>query len=61
MYLHGCSNNGYEVKPWHLDESLHQTNWTAASMAKMIKRRNPDKPSFWYLSFAKPSPHGSVS
>ncbi|MFW5844971.1 MAG: sulfatase-like hydrolase/transferase [Planctomycetota bacterium] len=56
MYLHGCSNNGYEVKPWHLEEGLHQTNWTADAMSRMIKRRDPAKPAFWYLSFAKPHP-----
>ena len=53
---HGMCTNDYLTRPWHLGESLHPTNWTAYQMCRMIKRRNPDRPSLWYMSFNHPHP-----
>ena len=55
-YGHGMSNNDYTVRPWHLPEHLHQTNWTVREMSKFIARRDPRKPGFWYMSFSPPHP-----
>jgi len=55
-YAAGASNNCYHVTPWHLPDECHQTNWTAREMCRMIRRRDPRKPGFWYLSFAAPHP-----
>ena len=55
-YGHGMSNNDYTVRPWHLPEHLHQTNWTVREMSKFIARRDPRKPGFWYMSFSPPPP-----
>ena len=52
----GMTNNDYVWRPWHLPERFHVTNWAAASMARMIKRRDPAKPGFWDLSFSHPHP-----
>ena len=56
MFGHGMSNNQYVTRAWHLPEELHNTNWTASQMERLIKRRDPTRPAFWYLSFAHPHP-----
>jgi len=53
---HGMSNNDYLVRPWHLEEQLHQTSWTAQNMCEYIIRRDPSRPAFWYCGFAAPHP-----
>jgi len=55
-YAGGMCNNDYMYRPWHLEERLHPTNWTAQQTARQIVRRDPDKPGFWYMSFAQPHP-----
>lgn len=55
-YAHGMSNNGYEFRPWHLDEAAHPTVWQARQMSRMIQRRDPTRPAFWHLSFNFPHP-----
>ena len=56
QFGHGMGNNQYLTRPWHLPEELHNTNWTAAQMERFIKRRDPTRPAFFYLSFAHPHP-----
>jgi len=56
QFLHGMSNNDYVSRPWHLPEETHVTNWTTRQMARMIQRRDPDRPGFWYLSYTHPHP-----
>lgn len=53
---HGMSNNQYVWRPWHLPEHTHETNWTAREMVRTIRRRDPTRPAFWYLSFSAPHP-----
>ncbi|MEX1018784.1 MAG: sulfatase-like hydrolase/transferase [Litorilinea sp.] len=53
---HGMSNNEYIMRPWHLPEACHPTNWATAEMARLIKRRDPTRPGFWFLSFRHPHP-----
>ncbi len=55
-YASGMCNNDYMVRPWHLPEYCHPTNWTAREMCKMIRRRDPRKPGLWYMSFNCPHP-----
>jgi arylsulfatase A-like enzyme len=55
-YAGGMCNNDYMVRPWHLPEHTHQTVWTAREMCRMIRRRDPRKPGFWYMSFNAPHP-----
>lgn len=52
----GMNNNEYVWRPWHLPEAMHVTNWAAQMMSRTIKRRDPLKPGFWYLSFCHPHP-----
>ena len=53
-YASGVCNNEFIVSPWHLPEHCHPTNWAAYQMCKTIRRRDPDRPAFWYLSFVGP-------
>ncbi|WP_233810173.1 sulfatase-like hydrolase/transferase [Paraburkholderia sp. HP33-1] len=56
QFMHGMSNNDYMFRPWHLEEAHHVTNWTAREAARAIKRRDPDRPGFWHVSFTHPHP-----
>ncbi len=55
-YSTGVNNNDYLVVPWHLPDHLHPTNWAAREMSRVIQRRDPTRPAFWYLSFVGPHP-----
>lgn len=52
----GMINNDYIARPWHLDESLHPTNWLTREMCRTIVRRDPKRPAFWYLGYNFPHP-----
>lgn len=56
QFLHCMGNNQYWVRPWHLDDELHVTNWTTREMMRTIKRRDPTRPAFWYASYTAPHP-----
>lgn len=53
---HAMGNNEYTVRPWHLPETCHPTNWTTREMSRMIQRRDPTRPGFWYCSYVTPHP-----
>lgn len=53
---HGMNNNDYVWRPWHLPEQTHITNWTTQQMVRLIRRRDPTRPGFWYLSYTHPHP-----
>ena len=55
-YGHGMSNNDYAYRPWHLPEATHVTNWATRQMCRMIRRRDPTRPGFWFLSYCHPHP-----
>ncbi|MCB1022547.1 MAG: sulfatase-like hydrolase/transferase [Bryobacterales bacterium] len=56
QFDHGMSNNDYQTRPWHLPEAMHATNWATQQMVRTIKRRDRDRPSFWFLSYRHPHP-----
>jgi arylsulfatase len=56
QFMHGMGNNEYVNRPWHLDEEHHVTNWTTREMVRLMKRRDPSRPGFWYLSYNHPHP-----
>ena len=55
-YAGGMTQNDFVARPWHLPEECHAINWAAREMCKAIRRRDPRKPGFWYLSFSAPHP-----
>lgn len=55
-YMHGMGNNQYYTRPWHLPEEAHHTNWATKEMINMIKRKDPMRPGFYYISYIYPHP-----
>lgn len=55
-FMHGMGNNTYYTRTWHLQENTHPTNWATREMMKQIKRKDPTKPAFYYLSYQFPHP-----
>ncbi len=56
QFGHGISNNGYGATSWHLPEEAHATNWATEQMCRVIRRRDPTRPAFWYLGYRHPHP-----
>jgi arylsulfatase len=55
-FAHGLSSNQYVWRPWHLPEDCHMTTWTTQQTCRVIKRRDPTRPAFWYMSHSCPHP-----
>lgn len=53
---HAMGTNEYCTRPWHLPEYCHSTHWTVRQMCRVIQRRDPTRPAFWYCSFSAPHP-----
>ena len=52
----GVSYNGWEAKPWPLDERLHPTNWIVDQARKVVADEPADRPLFLTASFYAPHP-----
>lgn len=55
-FLHSMGNNSYLTRPWHLSETAHPTVWATRQMCRMIQRKDPTRPAFWYISYQFPHP-----
>lgn len=55
-FMHSMGNNTYLTRPWHLPEYTHPTNWVTKNMMRMIKRKDPTRPAFFYCSYQFPHP-----
>ncbi len=55
-FAHGMSNNEYTWRAFHMEEARHPTNWITRTMCRQIRRRDPTRPGFWYLSYTHPHP-----
>ena len=51
---HSVDWNSWMARPSHLPEHLHPSHWTATEGIKFLKHRDPTKPFFTWLSFARP-------
>lgn len=51
---HGIGCNAWVARPWHLDEYLHPTNWVVTQSIDFLRRRDPTKPFFLWMSFVRP-------
>jgi len=51
---HGMNGNGWDVRPWHLDERFHFSNWCADMAIDFLERRDPTCPFFLKVSFVQP-------
>jgi len=55
-YSSGIMNIDWTARPWHMDESLHQTNWTVNEAMRFLQTRDPSCPFFLTVSFLAPHP-----
>jgi arylsulfatase A-like enzyme len=55
-YSSGVMHNDWTARPWHLDESLHHTNWTVNEALRFLEKRDPSCPFFLVVSFLAPHP-----
>ena len=53
---HGVNCNSVVARPWDKPEHLHPTNYVVAQAIDFLRRRDPRKPFFLYLSFHRPHP-----
>ena len=51
---HSVDWNSWMARPSHLPEHLHPTHWTASEGIRFLENRDPTKPFFLWLSFARP-------
>ena len=51
---HSIDWNSWMARPSHLPEYLHPTHWTAHTAYDWLTRRDPEKPFFMKVSFARP-------
>ena len=51
---HSVEWNSWMARPSHLPEHLHPTHWTASEGIRFLEQRDPSKPFFLWLSFARP-------
>lgn len=52
----GLNCNSNVARPWDKAESLHPTNWAVTQSIDFLRRRDPRKPFFLFLSFHRPHP-----
>ncbi len=52
----GIANNSITMRPWHLPDHLHPTEWIGREACKAIKRRDWTRPQFLWVSFTSPHP-----
>ena len=55
-FEHGVNCNSYVARPWDKDEYLHPTTWVVTQALDFLRRRDPRKPFFLFLSFHRPHP-----
>jgi len=56
LILHGMNANSWVARPWHYDESVHPTTWATTQAIDFLRRRDPTKPFFLFLSYVRPHP-----
>lgn len=55
-FMHAMGSNTYYTRPYHLPEEAHPTNWVTKQAIKQLKRKDPTKPGFFYVSYQAPHP-----
>lgn len=53
---HGVNCNSTVARPWDKPEHLHPTNFVVTQAIDFLRRRDPHKPFFLFLSFHRPHP-----
>jgi arylsulfatase len=55
-YGTGVMHNDWTARPWHMDESLHATNWSVNESLRFLDRRDTSCPFFLVTSILAPHP-----
>ena len=55
-FEHGMNCNSFTVRPWDKPEHTHPTNYIVTQGMDFLRRRDPTKPFFLFLSFHRPHP-----
>jgi arylsulfatase len=55
-FEHGMNCNSTVARPWDKPEHVHPTNFVITQAIDFLRRRDPRKPFFLYLSFHRPHP-----
>lgn len=53
---HGVNCNSIVARPWDKPEYTHPTNWVVSQSVDFLRRRDPRKPFFLFMSFHRPHP-----
>ncbi|MDX1931980.1 MAG: arylsulfatase [Capsulimonadales bacterium] len=53
---HGVNCNSQVARPWDKPEDTHPTNWITSQGIDFLRRRDPRKPFFLFLSYHRPHP-----
>ncbi|MGQ9662350.1 MAG: arylsulfatase [Kiritimatiellia bacterium] len=55
-FEHGLNCNSIVARPWDKEEYLHPTNYVTAQAIDFLRRRDPRKPFFLFISYHRPHP-----
>jgi arylsulfatase len=55
-FEHGVDCNAYVARPWDKPEDTHPTRFVADQALDFLRRRDPRKPFFLFVSFHRPHP-----
>ena len=55
-FYHGVHCNSIVARPWDKPEHTHPTNYVATQSIDFLRRRDPTKPFFLFMSFHRPHP-----
>lgn len=56
MILHGINCNSWVARPWPYAEDVHPTTYVTTMGIDFLRRRDPTRPFFLYLSYHRPHP-----
>ncbi len=56
FFEHGVQGNSIIARPWDKPERLHYTNFVSTQSIDFLRRRDPTKPFFLFMSFNAPHP-----
>lgn len=56
MILHGINCNSWVARPWPYSEEVHPTTYVTTMAIDFLRRRDPTKPFFLFVSYHRPHP-----
>ncbi len=56
LILHGLNANAWVARPWPYSEAVHPTTWATSMAIDFLRRRDPTRPFFLWLSYVRPHP-----